>query len=396
MNISDKEGHEAQGGVPVRAAGEWFLADRKLMAVLRIEDPARQKYLEALAEQVDHINSDKKLSLKDGRVMTLQAFQKMLGYVAALAVCLFSIDANAAALAGARQTTCRGTGTVYPYLMTASKTIYAGGLVMVDSAGTVQAAAASASNLGVAGIALETKTSAASGSYYVKVQDKVVCKFGGDTLQQDDVGKIVYGSDDQTVDETIGANEPVVGLLVEYVDASNGWVLLDRAISQGRMAITSDPVTMADDLTLGGGVGSLTFTDSASSIVVGDNDTTALIIGSTGRLNLVTIDSGDGTETVLVTGTTGQKAFDVAVGTSAFVEAVTFGAGIAVTGAISATTTITSSSAGELGWHAVAGANTACDTTCTTAAVFGWDAGTSTLVNHDSALADVCICAGAN
>jgi signal peptide peptidase SppA len=369
-------------------------ADRKLMAVLRIEDPARQKYLEALAEQVDHINSDKKLTLKDGKVMTLQAFQKMLGYVAVLAICLFSFNANASALAGARQTTCKGAGAVAKVLMTASNTIYAGGLVMIDSAGTAVAAGAAASNNGVVGVALETKTSGGSGDYWISVQDRVVCKFAGDTLQQDDVGKIVYSDDDQTVDETTAANDAVAGLLVEYVSASVGWVLVDKAISMGRVIATADPLSMTGDLTLGGGVGALEFTDTASSLLVRANDTTALLIGPAAQPGLITIDSGTATETVVINGTNAQKAFDVAVGTSAFVENVTFGAGIGVTGAITATTTITSSSATSLGWHIASGANTSCETTCTSAAVIGFDG--TTPVDHDNAAADICICAGAN
>jgi hypothetical protein len=60
--------------------------------------------------------------------------------------------------------------------------------------------------------------------------------------------------------------------------------------------------------------------------------------------------------------------------------------------------TITSSATGALGWHVVAVANQACDTTCTTASVVGWDTASTHYVpvNHDDATADVCLCAGAN
>lgn len=71
---------------------------------------------------------------------------------------------------------------------------------------------------------------------------------------------------------------------------------------------------------------------------------------------------------------------------------------VAVTGAISATTTITSSSATTLGWSVVTGANTACSTTCTTACVFGQDSGDANkpIVDCADATADRCVCAGAN
>lgn len=57
---------------------------------------------------------------------------------------------------------------------------------------------------------------------------------------------------------------------------------------------------------------------------------------------------------------------------------------------------ITSSETGSLGWSMVSGANTACTTTCTGAAVFGFDAGTSLPVGPTDATADHCICASAS
>lgn len=61
---------------------------------------------------------------------------------------------------------------------------------------------------------------------------------------------------------------------------------------------------------------------------------------------------------------------------------------------------LTSSNTGSLGWSYVTGANTACTTTCTSAAVFGVDlaAGASqpVIVAASSATADACVCAGAS
>lgn len=57
---------------------------------------------------------------------------------------------------------------------------------------------------------------------------------------------------------------------------------------------------------------------------------------------------------------------------------------------------IRSSRTTDIGWSVVAGANTACNTTCTSACVLGWDTGTSAIVNCASALADNCVCAGAS
>jgi hypothetical protein len=61
--------------------------------------------------------------------------------------------------------------------------------------------------------------------------------------------------------------------------------------------------------------------------------------------------------------------------------------------------TLTSSGTGTLGWSVVAGANTACTTTCTNACVMGFaiDAsGGSNPVACADATADNCLCAGAN
>lgn len=69
-------------------------------------------------------------------------------------------------------------------------------------------------------------------------------------------------------------------------------------------------------------------------------------------------------------------------------------------GGITAGGAITSSASGSLGWSYVTGANTACTTTCTFAAVFGVDlaAGASSpvIVGPSDATADACVCAGAN
>lgn len=96
-----------------------------------------------------------------------------------------------------------------------------------------------------------------------------------------------------------------------------------RIMQLQRSAITMDQaLTFSGDLTISGGVSSMTFSDSASSIVLPDNDTTALDIGSAGRLNLLRFDTGNNTETVIVTGTTATTALHVDVGESLFDEGV--------------------------------------------------------------------------
>lgn len=64
---------------------------------------------------------------------------------------------------------------------------------------------------------------------------------------------------------------------------------------------------------------------------------------------------------------------------------------------ISTNNVITSSRTTDLGWSVVAGANTACNTTCTNACVFGEDTSViGTVVGCTDASADLCVCAGSN
>ncbi len=67
-------------------------------------------------------------------------------------------------------------------------------------------------------------------------------------------------------------------------------------------------------------------------------------------------------------------------------------------GPVTMTSTITSSATGTIGWSIVAGANTACSSTCTSACVFGFDTalGGTDLVDCADTTADRCLCAGAS
>ncbi len=132
-------------------------------------------------------------------------------------------EAHAAALSAARTTASKNPGAIKRYLMKASTTIYAGGLVMLNSSGTAEPAANSTTAGYVVGVATETKTSASSGSYYIKAQEGWFL-FAGTTLAQVDQGRMVYAEDDQTVDETPAVNDPIAGRLMEYVGASSAWI----------------------------------------------------------------------------------------------------------------------------------------------------------------------------
>lgn len=129
-----------------------------------------------------------------------------------------------AATAG-QPTKTRNLGAVKRFLMKTSETVYANAKVMLNTSGTAEAAADGTTGLAVIGIAEKTVTSAASGATWINVQEAEAL-FVGATLEQADVGRMMYSTDDLTFDETPPINNLPCGPLVEYVGASSGWVWL--------------------------------------------------------------------------------------------------------------------------------------------------------------------------
>lgn len=128
-----------------------------------------------------------------------------------------------AALSAARGTKSRSLSKKVSYLMKASTDIYAGGLVMIDSNGLAVPATAEASNQGCVGVATESVTSTASGNERVIVQEGIFLMDAA-SLAQSAVGAKVYASDDQTVDETQGSQEPLAGICAEFVSSTSAWI----------------------------------------------------------------------------------------------------------------------------------------------------------------------------
>lgn len=148
------------------------------------------------------------------------------------------------ALAAARTTQSRNVnkGTPTSYKMAGSTTIYAGSLVMLKSDGYAAPAAAASGNLGVVGVAQATVVNAGADGAAEVVVDTGDFLFAGTTLAIGSVGKWVYAEDDQTVDETQGSNEPLVGILVGIDSSSLGWVRIDGYSAQ---AITAERAFIA-------------------------------------------------------------------------------------------------------------------------------------------------------
>lgn len=141
--------------------------------------------------------------------------------------------------------------------------------------------------------------------------------------------RVFADSDLTTPSVATGAGDLYVEDAIEADGALNigGASTLTGAVTMSAAATVGTTLGVTGDLTCSGGAGALTFDDSASSIVIPDGDSTALLIGSTGQLGLITFDTTDSAEEVNIVGTTSANAFRVDVGLARFDEAVTFAAG---------------------------------------------------------------------
>lgn len=86
------------------------------------------------------------------------------------------------------------------------------------------------------------------------------------------------------------------------------------------------------DVTLNGGAGALVFGAVASSVVTTDNSATGLLLGSTGQLGLLTLDTTDNLEELNILGTTATSSFRVFLGFATFDEQAVFTLGADVNG----------------------------------------------------------------
>jgi hypothetical protein len=133
-----------------------------------------------------------------------------------------------AGLSGARDTKFRGTTGILAgdiaLKMKASVTIYQGGLVVVDGTTGLAEPGSAAASKRVAGIALETKTSAASGATYVRVQRGVakLANKAGDLVADALILADCTIEDDQTVRAT-AAGSSRAGKVIA-IESDGVWV----------------------------------------------------------------------------------------------------------------------------------------------------------------------------
>lgn len=148
------------------------------------------------------------------------------------------------ALAADRQTSYKEVGLKsYPCGV---DVIYKGGLVGIPTDGYVEALVLGTTPK-FAGVAAEQKDNSAgsNGTLDIKVYTRGVFKFAATSITQAMVGQMMYAVDDQTFDDTPGDYGVPVGILVEYVSATEGWIDIGPALAQGGVSISKIVQTVA-------------------------------------------------------------------------------------------------------------------------------------------------------
>lgn len=114
------------------------------------------------------------------------------------------------------------------YPVAATTKIYAGALVCVNSAG-LAVPAADAAGVKVVGVAKRTvdNSAGAAGALWVEVDCPIVARFAATSITQAMVGTVMYVVDDNTFDDAVGTNSIKVGVLIEFISATEGWIYIN-------------------------------------------------------------------------------------------------------------------------------------------------------------------------
>jgi hypothetical protein len=183
----------------------------------------------------------------------------------------------------------------YTSLTVASNSIiYAGALVCVDSNGLAVAAADSAGYavVGRAEATVDNRGVLYSATKTIKVARGTFHWANGDVIAVADIGKIVYVTDDQTVNKTGGGQNIIAGTVVD-VDSSGVWV--DTAKVGPIGAATPSSLAVSGAATIGstlGVTGAATLTGNAIANELDARTATALLLGKATATS-VTIGASD-------------------------------------------------------------------------------------------------------
>jgi hypothetical protein len=139
----------------------------------------------------------------------------------------------------------RMTGELKSYLVADNVHIYKGALVCVEPTKGYALPGADTASYRFVGVAAEecdnTLTGHAAGGKSVRVWHKGEFLLTATSITQVMTGQVLYLVDDETVDDVTVTNFVPVGVLVEYVSATSGWVRLDAPYGEAPV-ILSVPV----------------------------------------------------------------------------------------------------------------------------------------------------------
>lgn len=130
-----------------------------------------------------------------------------------------------APLAADRITLQKNPTSEQAYLMASATTIYAGAMVMLNGSGLAVPAADAAGGK-VVGVAKKTVINPSGGTLKVNAEHGWF-KFPATSITQAMVGTKMHVVDDQTFDDAAGVNAVVAGTLMEFVSATEGWIMIE-------------------------------------------------------------------------------------------------------------------------------------------------------------------------
>lgn len=138
-----------------------------------------------------------------------------------------------AVLAADVQLEFKGGGDIRAFPVLTATTIYKGSLVTIDANGFAIAGADTASTTCIGVATEQVVNSGASGAKWIRVQTSGCAKLVFEnTLVQADVGNWVYVKDSGAASHATGpTNDIPVGVLMEYISATSGWVELGARVT---------------------------------------------------------------------------------------------------------------------------------------------------------------------
>jgi len=275
----------------------------------------------------------------------------LISMVAVIAAIAMTSDVFATALSASRNTPSR-TGAKIQLTIASNVVIYAGSLVCVDSSGLANPAA-DTSGFAVIGMAEQTvdnRTAVYVATKKIAVSRGVFRWANADVIAAADIGKIVYVTDDATVNKTGGGQNIIAGSVVD-VDDDGVWVDTAKVGPSGAATPSSLSVSGVSTFT-----GVATFT--AESVHNGGIDADYITTDAAAGIDSKTA----GTLVVGASTATKVEIADTAVeteiqGTLDQQEAATFATTVEVTGLTTLTGGATVGAAGKVTTTPVAAAN---------------------------------------